>query len=116
MTHALVDTSLNARFTIRGSGQVSGNPFPAGHLRRGNEQPKASNEILAQRKIGGPRVRVAGGDVDVPEVDASIEHGRDESVAEHESHQNRINAKIVAIRVRNGSEPCMRRAIPPFIT
>ena len=53
MTHALVDTSLNARFTIRGSGQVSGNPFPAGHLRRGNEQPKASNEILAQRKIGG---------------------------------------------------------------
>jgi len=25
--HALVDTRLNARFTIRGSGQVSRNPF-----------------------------------------------------------------------------------------
>jgi hypothetical protein len=26
---------------------------------------------------------MAGGDLDVPEVDASIEHGHDESVAEH---------------------------------
>jgi hypothetical protein len=29
------------------------------------------------------RVGMAGGDLHIPEVDASIEHGRDESVAEH---------------------------------
>ena len=45
---------------------------------------------MAVQVLAGPviphsraRIRVAGGDLDVPEVDAGIEHGRDESVAEH---------------------------------
>jgi hypothetical protein len=29
------------------------------------------------------RVRVTGGDLDIPEVDAGVEHGRDRGVAEH---------------------------------
>jgi hypothetical protein len=29
------------------------------------------------------RVGVAGGDLDVPEVDAGVEHGRDEGVTQH---------------------------------
>jgi len=32
---------------------------------------------------GGARAGVPGGDLDVPEVDAGIEHGRDESAAQH---------------------------------
>ena len=42
-------------------------------------------QVLAGSVVphGCARVGVAGGDLDVPEVDASVEHGRDERVAEH---------------------------------
>jgi hypothetical protein len=32
---------------------------------------------------GGARIGVAGGDLDVPQIDTSIEHGRDEGMTKH---------------------------------
>src|ERR1700722_14102324 len=58
------------------------------------------------------RVGVAGGDLDVPEIDASIEHRRDEGVLEHmrvglpeDTHQEpwRNGAAVVGVTLKNSA-------------
>jgi hypothetical protein len=51
----------------------------------GEDVVRVAVQVLAGPVVphSGVRVGVAGSDLDVPEVDASVEHGRDERVAEH---------------------------------
>ncbi len=55
-----------------------------GHV-GGEDVVRVAVEVLAGSVIphSGARVGVPGGDLDVPKVNASVEHGRDERVSEH---------------------------------
>src|SRR5713101_1319999 len=55
-----------------------------GHV-GGEDVVRVAVQVLAGPVIphSRARIRVAGGDLNVPEAGAGIEHGRDESVAEH---------------------------------
>src|SRR5437868_8180751 len=72
-----VSPELGVRETRSGSGA-------RGHVGR-EDVVGVTVQVLTGPVVahGGARVGVPGGDLDVPEVDASIEHGRHESVTEH---------------------------------
>ena len=57
---------------------------PGGHV-RSQDVVWVAVEVLAGSVIThrGARIRMAGGDLDIPQVDPSIQHGRDERVPEH---------------------------------
>lgn len=54
-------------------------------MKGGEDVIRVTVQVLASPVIphGGPRVCMAGSDLNVAQVDPSVEHGRDEGVAKH---------------------------------
>jgi hypothetical protein len=69
----------------------------------GEDVVGVSVEVLAGAVVahGGAWVGVAGGDLDVADADAGVEHGGDESVQKHVRMQPRISIPAVAARRRS---------------
>ena len=85
----------------------TGHSGTGGHV-GGEDVVRVAVQVLAGSVISHRRARVgvAGGDLDVPKVDAGIEHGRDERVPSFRTH--RVQRFRVAIGPADSGDGVLR--------